>query len=83
MSDVIKHLDFPNPEIFRLREAARGKAGEVKNVGCPHPVSAIEWIVDDERSTGRDGRPTNLFVCGVCNGFLRLVDFNGNEAPDG
>lgn len=82
MTDIIKHIGNPDPEIIRLREAARASAGQVKNNGCPHPVSAIDWVVDDDSATGRNGRPTNLFVCGVCSGLLRLVDFNGIEAKD-
>ena len=83
MTDIIKHIDSPTPEIIRFREAARARAGEVSTKGCPHPVSAIDWVVDDDGTTGRNGRPTNLFVCTVCNNFLRLVDFNGIEAKDG
>ena len=83
MTDIIKHIDSPDPEIIRLREAARAKGGVVNTNGCPHPVSAIDWIVDDDGTSGRYARPTNLFVCGVCHNFLRLVDFNGNEAKDG
>lgn len=82
MTDIIRHIGSPDPEIIRLREAARAKAGEVVTKGCPHPMSAIDWVVDDDSSTGRNARPTNLFVCSVCNNFLRLVDFNGVEARD-
>lgn len=82
MSDVLKHLSSPDPEIFRLRESARAKAGEIKKTNCPHPVSAIDWIIDDDGAVGRYGRPTNLFMCSACGGFLRLVDFNGKEASD-
>ena len=82
MTDIIKHINSPDGSIIRAREAARAKAGEVPNVGCPHPVSAIEWVVDDDGRVDRNGKPLNLFVCGVCNGLLRLVDFNGREAQD-
>lgn len=82
MTEIIKHIVSPDPEIIRRRESARAKSGEVNTKGCPHPVSAIEWIVDDDGTSGRYARPTNLFVCGVCNNFLRLVDFNGAEAKD-
>lgn len=83
MSDILKHINNPDPEIVRLREFSRGRAGEVRNTNCRHPMSAIDWVVDDDSSVGRNGRPTNLFVCGACNGMLRLVDFNGKEAVDG
>lgn len=83
MSDSLKHIANPDPEIVRLREAARGRAGEVRKTGCPHPMSAIDWVVDDDSSIGRHSRPTNLFICSACNGMLRLVDFNGVEATDG
>lgn len=82
MSEILKHINSPDPEIIRLREAARARAGEVMDTGCPHPMSAIDWVVDDDSNTGRNARPTNLFVCSVCHAFLRLVDFNGNEAKD-
>lgn len=82
MTDLVRHIDSPDPQIIRLREAARARSGEVVTHGCPHPVSAIDWVVDDDKSVGRNGRPTNLFVCGVCHNFLRLVDFNGVEAKD-
>jgi len=82
MSDILKHISNPDPEIVRLREAARGKAGQVRQSGCPHPMSAIDWVVDDDSSIGRNSRPTNLFVCSACHGLLRLVDFNGVEAAD-
>jgi hypothetical protein len=83
MSDILKHIGNPDPEIVRLRELARGKAGQVKESGCMHPMSAVDWVVDDDSSIGRHSRPTNLFVCSACNGLLRLVDFNGKEAVDG
>ena len=83
MSDILKHISNPDPEIVRLRESARGKAGQVKVSGCLHPMSAIDWVVDDDGSIGRQSRPTNLFVCSACSGLLRLVDFNGKEALDG
>lgn len=82
MSDALKHIHNPDPEIVRLRESARAKAGQVRQSGCPHPMSAIDWVVDDDSAIGRYGRPTNLFVCGACHGLLRLVDFNGVEATD-
>lgn len=83
MSDLIKHIDSPEAAIVRMREAARAKTGDVVNTGCPHPVSSIDWVVDDNTQTGRSGKPLNLFVCGVCSSLLRLVDYNNNEAHDG
>lgn len=82
MTDIIKHIDSPDANIIRAREAARAKTGSVIATGCPHPVSAVEWVVDDHGATSRNARPLNLFVCGVCNGLLRLVDYNGAEASD-
>lgn len=83
MSDILKHLTSPDPEIIRLREAGRARAGEVRQTNCPHPMSAVDWVVDDDSAIGRHSRPTNLFVCSACGGMLRLVDFNGKEAMDG
>lgn len=82
MTDIIRHIDSPDANIIRLRESARAKTGSVIDKGCPHPVSAIEWVVDDHGAVNRNARPLNLFVCGVCSGLLRLVDFNGVEASD-
>lgn len=82
MTDPIKHIDSPDAGIIRAREAARAKSGAVAVTGCPHPVSAIDWVIDDNGQVGRNGRPLNLFVCGICGGLLRLVDFNGVEAKD-
>jgi len=83
MTDFLKHISSPDAAIIRAREAARAKTGSVANTGCPHPISAIDWVIEDHGSTIRNGQPQNLFVCGVCGGFLRLVDYNNNEAKDG
>jgi hypothetical protein len=82
MTDSLKYLNSPDAEIIRARESARAKAGAVPVTGCPHPVSAIDWVIEDNGQVNRNGRPLNLFVCGVCGGLLRLVDFNGVEAKD-
>lgn len=83
MSDALKYINNPDPMIVRAREAGRAKAGDLPKTLCPHPVSAIGQYVDDDGAVGRDGRPTNLFACTLCNHLLRLVDFHGNEAMDG
>lgn len=82
MSDIIKNIPRPDPRIMRAREAARGRAGEIPDKGCPHPTSAIEQFVDEEPGA-RYYRPTNLFQCTLCNQLLRLVDYNGRDATDG
>lgn len=83
MTDILRHIENPDPEILRRKEEARARSGAVVTNGCPHPMSAVEQFVDDDPGTSRNARPTNLFLCGVCRNFLRLVDFNGTEAKDG
>ena len=83
MSDALKHINNPEPFIVRAREAGRARDGALPKTLCPHPVSAVEQYVDDDGLVGRNGRPTNLFQCMLCNNLLRLVDFHGKEATDG
>jgi hypothetical protein len=80
--DILKYIDSPDPAIIRAREASRGKDGVVPKTACPHPASAIDWVIDDDPRIKRK-MPTNLFVCSLCKQFLRLVDYNGKEAIDG
>ena len=82
LSDLLKHIESPDPRIMRAREAARGRAGEIPQTPCVHPASAIDWIIDEDPRAHRS-MPTNLFVCSLCKQLLRLVDFNGKEATDG
>lgn len=83
MNDFIKHINNPEPAIIRAREAGRAASGELLRTECPHPVSAIDMVVDDDSGVNRNARPTNLFICSICNHKLRLVDFYGTEARDG
>jgi len=82
MSDVLKHIESPDPAIMRAKEAAKARAGEIPQTPCPHPASAIDWVIDEDTRIHRQV-PTNLFVCSLCKQMLRLVDFNGKEAIDG
>jgi len=83
LSDILKHIPNPEPMIIRAREAGRAESGALAPTLCPHPISAVLQYVDDDGTVGRDGRPTNLWQCTVCNHLLRLVDFHGTEASDG
>lgn len=83
MTDIVTNIAHPDPRIMRNMERARARDGALSYRGCPHPMSGMNQFVDTESEYDRDGRPTNLFQCGVCGALLRLVDFLGNEANEG
>jgi hypothetical protein len=78
---VIKQIGNPESNLLWAKERAAAVDGRMPLTPCPHPMSAIEQFVDEEH--GREGRPTNLFACGVCKRLLRLIDAHGKEALDG
>lgn len=73
-----------NPEAFVLREKYRGAAtrGDLTRTGCAHPLSSLQQYVDDDPVVGRNGRPVNLFVCGVCSLPIWMVDPWGEPISD-
>ena len=73
-----------NPEAWVMREKARGAAnrGELRKSECRHPLEYIQQYIDDDPSVKRDGRPVNLFACGVCGCLLWFVDPWGEAVPD-
>jgi len=81
--DLVKPIY--NPEAFVMREKAKGAAarGEIKKNNCRHPDAYLQQYLDTDPSTQRRGLPTNLYVCGVCNMLLWLVDPWGTPKPDG
>jgi hypothetical protein len=80
---TMKHVWHPDPKVMRDVERARARDGVIDTRGCKHPMSAMQQFVDVESDRDRDGRPTNLFQCGVCGALLWLSDANGREASEG
>lgn len=79
--EIVKNIGNPESHLLWAKESAAAKDGRLPANACPHPISAIEQYVDEE--PGREGRPTNLFACGICHRLLRLFDAHGKEALDG
>jgi hypothetical protein len=77
-----------NPEAVVFREKYRGMAsrGELPKTKCRHPMDLLQQYVDDDSqrggSPGVAGRPVNLFICGVCQTPLWLVDPWGETVSD-
>lgn len=69
-----------NPEAFVMREKFIGAAnrGELPRKACDHPLHYLQQYVDDDSARGGRpdliGKPVNLFICGVCETPLWLVD---------
>lgn len=78
--EVVKRID--HPEIYNLwsREVFAAKDGRLPPTECPHPISSMEQYEDE--APGREGRPTNLFACGLCHRSLRLFDAFGKAASN-
>ena len=73
-----------NPEAYVLREKARGLAsrGEMPKSDCTHPLRYIQQYIDDDPSVLREGKPVNLFECGICHIPIWFVDPWGNPLTD-
>lgn len=73
-----------NPEAFVFREKLRGAAtrGDLKRTACRHPLAYLQQYIDDDPAVTRDGKPVNLFECGVCHTALWLVDPWGDPIGD-
>lgn len=77
-----------NPEAYVMREKFTGAAnrGELPRKNCHHPMQYLQQYVDDvsERGGRPDltGKPVNLFICGVCEMPLWLVDPWGEVVND-
>jgi len=73
-----------NPEAFVFREKYRGQAsrGELKRTECRHPLQYVQQYIDDDPAIKREGRPVNLYECGVCHMPLWMVDPWGSPVPD-
>lgn len=66
---TVKHIQ--NPEAFIMREKYIGAAGRnqftAQQRECSHPLAYLQQFVDDDPLLHREGRPVNLFACGVCH----------------
>lgn len=73
-----------NPEAFIMRDKFVGAArrGDLPRKGCTHPLVYLQQYIDDDPAVKRDGKPVNLFVCGVCETPLWLVDPWGDVVSD-
>jgi hypothetical protein len=65
-----------NPEAWVIRDKARAAAsrGEMPRSQCTHPFQAMQQYVDEDPARERNGRPLNLFECGVCHLTMWIVD---------
>lgn len=73
-----------NPEAWVIRSKYRGAAerADLERTQCRHPLHLLQQFIDEEPSRPRDGNPVNLFVCGVCEMPLWLVDPWGEAVSD-
>lgn len=73
-----------NPEAFVMREKFRGQAsrGELPRTECKHPLPYLQQYIDDDPLVKRNGRPVNLYECGVCHTPLWMVDPWGEPIGD-
>lgn len=77
-SELVKPIY--NPEAYVMREKFTGAAnrGELRRTNCNHPMQYLQQYVDDDSQRGGrpdlTGKPVNLFICGVCELPLWLVD---------
>lgn len=73
-----------NPEAWVIRNKAKGAAerGEIERTNCHHPLQFLQQYIDDDPSVKRDGKPVNLFECGVCHMLLWFVDPWGVPVAD-
>lgn len=81
--DTIKRINDPDPMLLRRQMRGQAAEGKIKPTGCPHPISALMQYEDDMGYVHRQGRPTNLFACSICNMHGRIIMFDGVEAKDG
>jgi hypothetical protein len=79
---LLKPMFNIEAEIIRNKALAAAKRGEYPRSGCPHPVQAVEQFIDEDPSTRRNGRPTNLFECTICHSLLWLINPYGEAASD-
>lgn len=73
-----------NPEAYIFREKLRGAAnrGELPKTECRHPFQSMKQFVDEDPAVARNGRPVNLFECGVCHMTMWIVDPWGTPVSD-
>ena len=79
---VVKHIH--NPEAWAIRDKLRGAAnrGELAKTECTHPLAYLMQYIDDDPLLTREGRPVNLFECGVCHTHVWFVDPWGKALSD-
>lgn len=83
MTEIFRNIADPDPSILRAQFRNQYAAGDRTRTGCPHPVSAIQFYEDVRSYRDKQGRPTNLCVCTICNTPGRMVMFDEVEAKDG
>lgn len=73
-----------NPEAYVFREKMTGAAerGELKRSSCRHPFQDMKQYIDEDPAIARNGRPVNLFECGVCHMIMWIVDPWGVAVSD-
>lgn len=74
----------PDAQLIRRQAVARAKDPNFNAVKCPHPVHALQQMVDvpSLNSSVRDEVPVNVWVCRICKETLWLVDGSGMAAAD-
>lgn len=77
------NLATPEPWLMRKKAVEAAKRGEYPKSECMHPASQMLWMHDHVNERDREGRPVNLFECGICHSQLFLVDPYGKAASDG
>jgi hypothetical protein len=81
---TVRHIQ--NPEAFVMREKYIGAANrnefEQSQRDCSHPLAYLQQFVDDDPLMRREGRPVNLFACGVCHLPIWFSDPWGRPLSD-
>ena len=81
--ETLRPIYNPEAYVFRSKARAAAKRGELKRNECRHPDQYLRQYVDFDPGRKRDGRPCNLYECGICHQSLWMVDAWGKDKPDG